>query len=47
MCASPSCFQLSIIGFGEKWLGWIKWCKSIARFSILVNGTSSDFFLKL
>ena len=40
-------FLLSVMekmGFGEKWLRWIKWCLTIASFSILVNGTSSRFF---
>ena len=31
-------------GIGAKWLRWIKWCLSIVRCSVLVNGTSSGFF---
>ncbi|KAL6327359.1 hypothetical protein AAG906_018961 [Vitis piasezkii] len=32
------------MGFGEKLIGWIKWCISTASFSVLVNDTSTDFF---
>ena len=35
---------MSKIGFGQKWINWISWCISTANFSILINGTPSDFF---
>ena len=40
-------FLLTMIrkmGFGEKWVGWIRWCISSASFLALVNGTPSDLF---
>jgi hypothetical protein len=37
-------YLLKIWGFGEKWRDWIEHCISTVRFSILVNGTSSEFF---
>ena len=32
------------MGFGGKWLNWIRWCIYTAIFSVLVNGTSTGFF---
>ncbi|RVW60739.1 Peroxisome biogenesis protein 5 [Vitis vinifera] len=36
-------YVMQKMGFGEKWVGWIKWCISTASFSVLVNGTSMGF----
>ena len=35
---------MQCMGFGAKWTRWIWWCISTARFSMLVNGVSTDFF---
>jgi hypothetical protein len=37
-------YLLQRCGLGEKWRDWIHFCISTVRFSILVNGTPSDFF---
>ncbi|RVW47602.1 Transposon TX1 uncharacterized 149 kDa protein [Vitis vinifera] len=40
-------FLLTVVqkmGFGVKWVGWIRWCISTASFSILINGSPSSFF---
>ena len=35
---------MSKMRFGQKWINWISWCISTANFSILINGTPSNFF---
>ena len=37
-------FLLQQCGFFEKWRRWIRCCISTVKFSILINGSPSDFF---
>ena len=35
---------LDKMGFGKRWVSWVKWCVSTASFSIMVNGSLAGFF---
>ena len=35
---------MSKMGFGHRWINWMKWCCSTATFSIFINGSPSGFF---
>ena len=37
-------YMLQRCGFSEKWRKWVRYCVSTINFSILINGSSSDFF---
>ncbi|RVW16809.1 Transposon TX1 uncharacterized 149 kDa protein [Vitis vinifera] len=38
---------MSKMGFGHRWINWIKWCCSTASFSILINGSPRASFVAL
>ena len=35
---------LQKMGFGWKWVRWLRWCIATASFSVLVNGSPTRFF---
>ena len=37
-------YMLQRCDFSEKWRKWIRYCISTVKFSILINGSPSDFF---
>jgi len=32
------------MGFGQKWIKWVKFCISTVNFSIIINGSQTGYF---
>jgi len=37
-------YVMKRMGFGERWIGWIRHCISSASYAVLVNGSLTEFF---
>ena len=37
-------FSLQKMGFGERWIEWIKWCITTVSFLVIVNGSLAGYF---
>lgn len=42
-----SCYVMKEMGFGDRRVGWIKWCVTTASFLISINGSAIGYFKNL